>query len=83
MRALFIARAAAELGADSKSIDVRDGPFCIEGAPTSLDYWSLTGRFDLRRNATGAGGSRPGTGSPMGASGTVYAYKSEGALILS
>ena len=53
VRALFIARAAADLNARPSSVSVRNGSFYVGGSPTGLDYWSLADRVDLGRAATG------------------------------
>jgi len=51
-KALFLGRAAAQLGCNPAELSVRDGAILRGGAPTGLDYWSLAGEIDLARKAT-------------------------------
>jgi nicotinate dehydrogenase subunit B len=53
VRGLFLAQAAARLGAAPADLAVRDGAILGGGAPTGLDYWSLAAAVDLARPATG------------------------------
>jgi len=52
-RALFLENAAQRLDCAAAELAVRDGHFVRNGAPTSLDYWSLAQTVNLVREATG------------------------------
>jgi nicotinate dehydrogenase subunit B len=54
VRALFLERAAALLGADAASLAMEDGAILQDGAPTGMSYWSLAADIDLSHDATGA-----------------------------
>ena len=69
VRALAAAAAAAHLGCPEAELSVRDGQFFRRGATTGESYWSLSGRLDLHRQATGsAPPRRPGEHSIVGRS---------------
>ncbi|MDP9096288.1 MAG: molybdopterin-dependent oxidoreductase, partial [Pseudomonadota bacterium] len=54
VRALAAACAADRLGCDAGALSIRDGHFMREEAATGESYWSLGGRLDLHRQATGS-----------------------------
>jgi CO/xanthine dehydrogenase Mo-binding subunit len=55
VRALFLARAAAELGCDVSALSIRDGAILRDGQATGRDYWTLAPEVNLGVAATGEG----------------------------
>ena len=53
VRALFVAAAARRLGCAPGDLDVDDGAFVRNGAPSGLDYWALAAEVDLAVAPTG------------------------------
>src|SRR5690242_18309837 len=49
VRALFLDRAASELGHPRDALSVENGAIVHEGQPTGKDYWSLAASVDLAR----------------------------------
>lgn len=54
VRHLFLERAAAEVGCDTRELTIEDGRFLRDGRDTGHDYWSIRSKVDLAREATGA-----------------------------
>ena len=59
VRQLFLAAAARRFGCAAADLAVRDGAILHRGAPIGQDYWSLAGRVDLSRHATGHAPVKP------------------------
>ncbi|MBN8920768.1 MAG: molybdopterin-dependent oxidoreductase, partial [Rhizobiales bacterium] len=55
VKQIFLDHAAAKLGADARTLSVRDGAIFRNGEPTGLDYWSLANEVDLTQSASGRG----------------------------
>jgi len=53
VRALFLDRAASQLGHPRDTLSVEDGAIVHKGQPTGQDYWSLAASVDLACEATG------------------------------
>jgi CO/xanthine dehydrogenase Mo-binding subunit len=54
IRQLFLAHAAARLGAPGAALAMKAGKILRDGGETGLDYWALAREIDLDRDATGA-----------------------------
>ncbi|HUZ12207.1 MAG TPA: molybdopterin cofactor-binding domain-containing protein [Caulobacteraceae bacterium] len=59
VRALFTAAAARRLACAPGALGIEDGAFLVEGRPSGLDYWALTGDVDLRQAPSGAAMPKP------------------------
>lgn len=57
-RTILLGLAAAELGADSHEMGVRDGTFTRHGRATRLDYWTVVRERTLARHATGSAAAK-------------------------
>ncbi len=55
VRALFLAKAAKQLGCDVSVLSVSAGKILRDGKPGGQDYWTLAASVDLSVFATGAG----------------------------
>jgi CO/xanthine dehydrogenase Mo-binding subunit len=55
----IIARGAVALGKEASRVSADDGSILVDGIRTSLDYWTVAGDIDWKRQITGDVGFRP------------------------
>jgi CO/xanthine dehydrogenase Mo-binding subunit len=59
LRARVLTRLAQRLNCAVEDIDVQDGAFLRDGAPTGQDYWNFAGPEDFAADITGAARPKP------------------------